>query len=318
MPVNESLSALRRVNPRSRPGFDESIEKYDGLRTQIASAAYPAPRSSTARQLVQKRRLIGFSAAGALLSTAAVLAAVVILGGGSTQSAYAAANAAVAATSSGALDSGTLVVKLTHDGAAFQSDTTRWSDGNVSLSMTGSPDYNEKLLLVGSDAYVLRAEDGRWTHYATDEGSPGLKIATMRDLALADIAGTTLGDVLAVTTGLKKSERADGSTIYRGTVKAGTPADAMAHGSSAMRLITKLQKVGIDTNIELIVGSNGLVDQASASYQNDGGTWTWSTDYSQLGSTPAIEAPDPSKVVEAEPVKLKTKDTSPSQTTTTG
>jgi len=318
MSPSESLKALRRVNPRSRPGFHETIEQHDELRTQIAATAYPAPRSSTARRLVQKRRLIGFSAAGALLSTAAVFAAVVVFTGSSAQSAYAAANAAVAATSAGALDSGTLVVELTHNGAVFQSDTTRWNDGNASLSMHGSPNYNEQLLLVGSDAYVLRAEGGRWTHYATDEGSPGPKIAAMRDLARADMSGTTVSDILAVTTGLEKTERADGSSIYRGTVKAGAPVEAMGRGSSAMRIISKLQKAGIDVTFELVVGSNGRVDEVSTSFRKEDGIWTSRTEYSRLGSTPAITAPDPVKVVEAEPVVLKPKDATPGQTITTG
>jgi hypothetical protein len=184
--------------------------------------------------------------------------------------------------------------------------------------MTGIPDHSEQLLLIGSDAYVLRAEDGRWAHYATDEGSPGPKIAAMRDLAHADMSGTTVSDILAVTTGLEKTERADGSIIYKGTVKAGIPKEAMGRGSSAMRIISKLQKVGIDVKFELVVGSNGRVDEVSTSYRKDDGIWTWRTEYSRLGSTPAITAPGPGKVVEAAPVELKPKDATPGQTTTTG
>ena len=44
MPTNPSLKALREANPRNQPGFDQSIEHYEALRTQIAATPVSAPR----------------------------------------------------------------------------------------------------------------------------------------------------------------------------------------------------------------------------------------------------------------------------------
>jgi hypothetical protein len=324
MPTNLSLRALREANPRNQSGFDQSIERYDALRMQIAATPVAAPRRLP--HLAGRRRLIGLSAAGVVLSLTAVLA-VLLLTAASPESAYAAAKKAVAATSAGTLDSGTMTL-MAHGDKVWTLDTTRWSGDNISVAQ-GYPDV--QLRLVGGEAYVLQAGGGHWTHYPSE--NVGYKLGPMVDLAHADVAGSSVSEILAATTDLKKTVQPDGSTIYRGTLPNSYADPAMPPGTdSVMRMIIKLRSGNepgapggrhSDTQVELIVGSDGLVKRVSVTFQQEGakfptdnGTTTWSVDYSQLGSTPAITAPDASKVVEAAPLEKTT--TVPSQTTTTG
>jgi hypothetical protein len=323
MLMNLSLRALRETNPRNQPGFDESIERYDALRTKIVNTAEPRRASP---RIVHKRAL-GVSIAGALVTVAAVLAGV-MLSGGSTQSAYAAANEAVAATSAGALDSGTMTLKVTHGDKVWTLDTTRWNGDNISIAESY---LGRQLLLIGGEAYVLQPGDGRWTHYPSED--VGFKQGPMVDLARADVAGSNVSEILAATTGLEKTVQPDGSTIYRGTIENSNADPAIAPGTdSAMRMIIKLRS-GNEPDVpgghhnnaqfQLVVGSDGLVRQVSVTFQQvgdkptDNGTYAWSIDYSKLGSTPAVTAPDPSNVVEAPPVESQTTDTTPTETTTT-
>ena len=318
MSAKESLKALRRVSPRSRPGFDESIEEYEELRTQIASTAYPAPRSSTARQLVQKRRLIGFSVAGALLSTAAVLAAVAVFTGSSAQSAYAAANAAVAATSANAVDSGTIVTRFSQDGSAAMTQTTRWNGSDIALASRPGP--ASELRLIGENIYEQPpSSDGRWTHYAGDAFGSGLMKVELAS-AQADVAGTTTRNILDVTDNLERVDNADGSTTYKGTAKANSVIGRfdVTGAPRAVRTLAKSFDRSTEASVELTVSSDGQISRLSVGSRSLGITCTETSDYSRLGSTAAITAPDPGKVVEAEPVEPRPKDTAPSQTTTTG
>jgi hypothetical protein len=320
MSAKESLKALRRVSPSSRPGFDESIEEYDELRMQIASTAYPAPRSSAARQLVQKRRLIGFSAVGALLSTAAVLAAVALFTGSSPQSAYAAANAAVAATSANAVDSGTIVTRLSGDGTVMMTQTTRWNGSDISLVIVSAAGQASELRLIGENIYEQPpSSDGRWTHYAGDASESGF-MKVMLASAQADVAGTTTRNILDVTDNLERVDNADGSTTYKGTAKANSVIGRfdVTGAPRAVRTLAKAFYRSTEASVELTVSSDGQISRLSVGYRMDGITSTETSDFSRLGSTAAITAPDPGKVVEAKPVEPKPRDTVPSQTTTTG
>jgi len=315
MPTNLSLRALREENPRNQPGFDQSIERYDALRMQIAATPSAAPRRL--QQLAGRRRLIGLSAAGAALSLAAVLAGL-LLTAASPESAYAEAANAVAATSADTLDSGTMTLEVTHGDKVWTLDTTRWNGDAISVAR-GYPDV--QLRLVGGGAYVLQVGDERWTHYSSE--NVGYKLGPMVDLAHADIAGSSVSEILAATTDLEKTVQPDGSTIYRGTLPNSNADPATPPGTdSAMRMIIKLRSGNepgapggrhSDAQVELTVGSDGLVRQVSVTFQQEGeklpadnGTWAWSVDYSQLGSTPPISAPDASNVLESTTVPAST------------
>jgi hypothetical protein len=317
MPLTESFQALHRASPRNRPGFQESIEAYDALRTEIAAAPVNPRRSP--RQLAHRRRLIGVSAAGAVLSAVAVLAGV-MLSGGSTESAYAAATKAVAATSASAIDSGTIVTRLSDDGSVMMTQTTRWNGSDISLVSVPRPAEVSELRLIGENIYEQPpSSDGRWTHYAGDASGSGF-MKVMLASAQADVTGTTTRNILDVTDNLERVDNADGSTTYKGTAKANSVIGRFgATGAPrAVRTLAKSFYRSTEASIELTVSSNGQISRLSVGYRMDGITSTETSDYSRLGSTAAITAPDPGKVVEAEPVELKPKDTAPSRTTTTG
>lgn len=318
MPMNPSLKALREARPCNQPGFDNSIERYEALRMQIAATPFAAPRRLP--QLTARRRLIGLSAAGAALALAAVLV-VLLLTAASPESAYAEATKAVAATSADALDSGTMTLRVTHDSNVWMLNTTRWNGGNISLS-EGVGSGNRQLLLVGGEAYVLQDTNGRWMHFASD-AVVGPKLGPMVDIARADAAGANVSEILAATSNLEKTVRADGSTSYRGALRNSSADPAVSPSDDdVMRMIVRLRSGNepgasggshSDAQVELIVGSDGLVRQVSVTFQQEGeklpadnGTWAWSVDYSQLGSTPPISAPDPSDVVESTTVPANT------------
>jgi hypothetical protein len=306
MPSTESLRTLRRVNPRSQPGFNESIEKYDELRTQIASTAYAAPRASS--PIVRKRRLIGVSVVGALLSVAAGLA-VVMLTGGATESAYAAANKAVTATAASAIDSGTIVTQLSRGGDTVSTETTHWNGSDISMKTVLGNTASE-LRLVDRDSYGLRS-DGRWTHFDAESTRLPAFLKEMLASARVDVAGTTVHNIIDATGGLEQTENADGSTAYSGTANADAsigsaivaidPTDGSVLGlvTRAIRTIANAKGRSTVVSVQLTVGSDGLIRSLRVSFESGGESWLQTSDYSQLGSTPPIEAPYPSTVVEA-------------------
>lgn len=49
--------------------------------------------------------------------------------------------------------------------------------------------------------------------------------------------------------------------------------------------------------VEVTVGTDGLVEQAKLSYEIEGNSFTYEVTYSQLGSAPAISAPDQAHAV---------------------
>ena len=82
-----SLRTLRDARPRTRPGFETSIERYDALRAQIT--ATPPPPQRTARRRSRRTRLIGFSAAAvAACSVAGVIVALTASALGGTAGAH--------------------------------------------------------------------------------------------------------------------------------------------------------------------------------------------------------------------------------------
>jgi hypothetical protein len=307
MASSESLEDLRWANPRNQPGFAELVDEYEPLKAQIAATPTAAPRRSTPRRLPH-RRLIGVSMAVAALTVAAMLGGV-FLSGGSTDSAYAAAQKAVAVTSANAVDSGTIVTRLSRDGATVATETTSWNGSDISLKNVF--DTASELRLVGQDSYELRS-DGRWTHY--DASALGLPAFLKEMLASArvDVAGTTVRNIIDATSGLEQTENADGSTTYSGTANADasigvvidtTTGSVLALVTRAIRPIANAKDRSTVVSVQLTVGSDGLISSLRVSFQSDGKSWAQTSDYSQLGSTPAVTAPAAGTVVEGKLVK---------------
>ena len=83
MSMPESFEALRRANPRAKPGFADSVETAAGaVHNEIAAADDTAPPRSRPR-----RRLVGLSAAGAALAAAVAVVAFVTIGSSSASTA---------------------------------------------------------------------------------------------------------------------------------------------------------------------------------------------------------------------------------------
>ena len=326
MPSSESLEDLRRANPCNQPGFAELVDEYEPLKAQIVATPVAAPRRSKPRRLPRRRlirRLIGVSMAGAALTVAAMLGGV-FLSGGSTDSAYAAAQKAVAVTSANAVDSGTIVTRLSRDGATVATETTSWNGSDISLKNVF--DTASELRLVGQDSYELRS-DGRWTHY--DASALGLPAFLKEMLASArvDVAGTTVRNIIDATSGLEQTENADGSTTYSGTANTDasigvvidpTTGSVLALVTRAIRPIANAKDRSTVVSVQLTVGSDGLISSLRVSFQSDGKSWAQTSDYSELGSTAAITAPDAGTVVEGKLVKAHAPAADPSAATKTG
>lgn len=280
MPSTESLEDLRRANPRNQPGFTEPVDEYESLRAQIVATEVAAPRRSTPRRL-PRRRLVSVSTAGALLVTTAVLSGV-FLSGGSTPSAYAAAEKAVAATFASTVDSGTIFTRVYGDGSGSVTvtSTVRWNGSDISVTAGDFGVGGEvRARLVGGEAYE-QDPGGHWTHYAGGAfGYPrALKMALAS--AQADVAGKTVRTVLAHMIGsIEKIDNADGSTTYTGT---------------------QIEPDSTRVSVVMKVSGDGLISHLSVEERTSDGSITWmaTRDYSGLGSTLAIEAPNPSTVVE--------------------
>ena len=277
MSLTESLRALRQVNPRSRPGFNESIEEYDELRTQIASTAYAAPRRFS--PIVRKRRLISISVVGALLSTAAALAAVIMLNGGSTESAYAAANKAV--TAMGAVDSGTIVTTLTRGGFVVRTETTRWNGNDISLECCKGPSEER---FVGAEYYERPDPNSRWTRLATD-GSDYQKEKLA--FARADMGGMTARSIIDATSDLKRIENADGSTTYSGTARADTIIALIQHNADDSITYTGIGNANIG-EADTVIGQYQYNTDGSITYTDTAKAGTILPKHNADGSTTVI------------------------------
>ncbi len=131
--MNGSIHALRRANPRNRPGFARSVEAVEeAVHSRLDGFEDPAPETSFAR-----RRLIRVSSAGAVVAAVAAAALVLIGSPGSgpgVESATAAVRKAATMTAASAERSGTARVRITHNGQAWAAGTVRWNGEDVAIS----------------------------------------------------------------------------------------------------------------------------------------------------------------------------------------
>jgi hypothetical protein len=307
MPTDRSLRLLREAGPRSETGFDEWIDSLDGLKTQISSTPVHAARRLP--RLDSRRRAVGLSLAAGVLVAAVAVAVGLTLTAASPPSAYAAAKKALAATA--AADSGTITGFVSHDGSSYSLDTTQWNGDSIALtageqSQFGPP--GETLELIDGGAYVEQP-DGTWLHYESASGV-GPKVGPMVELAQSNVAATTAGQILALAGGLSQTTRADGSTIYTGTIAdvSGDPG-IDPNGDAILRIIRRLTNGSDNTpgspggyhdgfQFTMTVGTDGYVREISLSYRQLGtgspatdGSYTLTVSYSRLGSTPPITPP---------------------------
>ena len=302
MRTDTSLHALRDASPRNQPGFDDWIDSFDSLRTQIPATPVPARRPLPKPKSRHRRAVgLGVTVAGAV----AVIGVVVglALTAASPPGAEAAARRALAATA--AAPSGTMTTTVLHAGVTQAIDAARWNGSDIAFSPGDG--RIPQLLLIGGGMYV-QTSDGTWLHYANASDVGPKPLGGLEQLAQDNIASTTPQQILALATGVQQTAQPDGTTVYTGTIPSSSLDPAMVPGNDAITsMILGAQKrtdmmfggaggnapgssVQNDLQFEMSVGGDGLVRQVSVTFQQNG-TYTWSVTYSQLGSTPPITAP---------------------------
>jgi hypothetical protein len=298
-----SIRALRDARPRSRPGFETSIARYDPLRAQI-TATPPPPRRTPPRRS-RRSRLIGLSAAATAALSAAGAVTGLTVSATSPPSAFAAAQRALAATA-GAV-SGTMTMTATAPGKPWTIETTRWHANAIAIS--SGPRHllglNRQLLLIGGAAYLQRA-NGTWLRYA-HESDVELKLGPAVQLAHDNVRGSAPKQILTLATGLRKTVQPDGTTEYTGTIP-NSNADPVNNPTedAIMRMISNLRSGtppgapgGDQDGLQLnMIARRGKVRRITITFERydpatsaDLGTTTWTVTYSRIGSTPAITAP---------------------------
>jgi hypothetical protein len=302
---------LRDASPRNQPGFDEWIDSLDSLRTQIPATPVPASRPLPSPDS-RHRRVVGLGVTVA--ATVAVVGVVVVgllLTAASPPGATAAARRALAATA--AAPSGTMTTTMIHAGVTDTIDSARWNGSDIAFSPGDG--LVQQVLLIGGGMYV-QTSDGTWLHYANASDVGPKPLGGLEQLAQDNIASTTPQQILALATGVQQTTQPDGTTVYTGTIPSSSLDPAMVSGNDAITsMILGAQKrtdmmfggaggnapgssLQSDLQFEMSVGGDGLVNQVSVTFQQNG-TYTWSVTYSQLGSTPPITAPASSTDVPA-------------------
>lgn len=315
MNKSESIQALRRANPRAKPGFGESVETAsESIRLRIASA--PAEPASADEPVHPRRSLMRVSAAGAMLVAAAAVAALFIVGSPGSpgvENAAAAIEKAATVTAASAERSGTAVVYMTHDGRPWAGKTVRWSGDDVAIADSSPSRFGRpgsELRVVDGVVYGLDPEGG-WLEQGTPENidpdsgtTPAEYLAAVRE----DIGGKSLRRITAGMTGLRTSRAGDGSTVYSGTVAAGLIArESALKGGRPIRVLPfgyAANDEAADPNAPLeaavTVGADGIVRQIAMSWGRSASPWTYAVTYSGLGATQAPAAP-----VNARPLKRR-------------
>jgi len=320
MRADPSLHALRDASPRNQPGFDDWVDSFDSLRTQIPATAVPA-RRPLPKPASRHRRVVGL---GVTVAAAVAVVGVVVglaLTAASPPGADAAARRALAATA--AAPSGTMTTTVLHAGVTQTIDAARWNGSDIAFSPGFGP--IQQLLLIGGGMYV-QTSDGTWLHYANSSDVGPKPFGGLEQLAQDNIAGTTPQQILALATHVQKTAQADGTAVYTGTIPNSNLDPALVPGNDAITsMILGAQKrsammfgvgrnerdvpgsqLNADLQLHMSVGGDGLVRQVSVTFQQENtgspavdGTYIWSVTYSQLGSTPPITPPPSSTDVPA-------------------
>jgi hypothetical protein len=305
MPTDASLQALRDANPRHRTGLGHHAGRYEALRARITAAPPPAPPAPR-RRPVSRLRVAGLAAAGGAVAAAAVLLSFALTAA-SPPSAYAAAETALTATTRAI--SGTETGTVTQGGSSYTLDTTRWHGTRVAVTrgQRSSLGPDRQLLLIGRGVFV-QAPGGGWLHYSS-VAAAGPKLGEAVQLARDNAAGTTARQILRLATGLRRTTRADGVTIYTGVIPdSGADPGLTPTAGQLMRVIDALRSGNEPGGpggyhqglaLRMTVGAGGLVRQVSLTFTQHGtatatrgsAQTTWRITYSDIGSTPSVTPP---------------------------
>jgi hypothetical protein len=299
MSTSESFRALRRANPRNDEAFSETVESVTGqVRVRVATAAEAVPYRRP------RHRALGASALAAAVAAAGVAAFVTIGspgGGPGVENAAAAIERAASVTAHSAEQSGTAVVRMTHNGEFWAGKTVTWNGADVAIAETPDPSRP------GRGALEMRVVDGRlygpdadgsWLMLGSpssiDPGSgttPAEYLAAVRE----DVGGATLRRFTRGMTELATSQVGDGSTVYSGTVPAGAIARETGFKEGQSIRVFPFGYVAHDEaanpdallDTAVTVDPSGVVREIAVTW----GTWRYTVTYGGLGATPAPAAP---------------------------
>jgi hypothetical protein len=295
MSMSESFRALRRANPRVKPGFGESVDSTAvAVRAQIAHMPVaPAKRRD-------RRRLVPLAVVGGLLAAAAAAAVLLTVDSAGVspgvENAAAAVRKAARLTAASAERSGTAVVRMTHGGTPWAGKTVRWN--GVDVEIVGETPGT--LLVVDGTMYA--SEGGGWVQLGSpdnidpDSGTtPAEYLAAVRE----DIGDVTLRRITGGMTGLTTSRLADGSTVYDGMVAAGLIARETGFKEGQSIRVLPFGYVAHDEAADaatplataVTVGADNIVRQIAVRWGSGASAWTYTVTYSDLGSTAAPVAP---------------------------
>ena len=237
-------------------------------------------------------------------------------GGHGVADAAAAVQAAATVTAASAEQSGTAVVRITHNGELWAGSTIRWNGGDLALR-SDTPGRDGKvgggLLVVDGMMYAPDPVDGGWSELGPPESidpdsstTPDEYLAAVRE----DVGGATLQRITKGMAGLTAEELEDGSTVYRGSVRADLIARESGFKDGESLRVLPFGFVAHDEagdpasllDTAVTVSGDGVVRQIAVSW----GTWTYTVTYSRLGATAAPEAPE-----NAKPLKRRVSDGAP-------
>jgi hypothetical protein len=209
-----------------------------------------------------------------------------------------------------------MTTTVLHAGVTKTVESARWNGHDIAYASDDG--LVPQIMLIAGGLYA-QTPAGTWLHYANASDVPPKPVGGMEQLAQATIAATTPQQIIALATHVQKTTQPDGTTVYTGTIPATSLDPATVPGNDAITsMILGAQKrtdgmVGVgkataqtpgaaccqqDLQLQMSVGSDGLVKQVSITFQQQNanspaadGTYTWSVTYSQLGSTPPITPP---------------------------
>jgi hypothetical protein len=304
--MSRCFEALHRANPRAAAGFEGSVDAAaDAVRARIATATAPGLRRS---RPAPRRRLVRTSVVGVALALAAGIAVALTAGspGGSVvQDAAAALRNAASLSAASAEQSGTAVVRITHDGALWAGSTMRWNGADVAVASDAPRrpgTAGSQLLVVDGTLYDIDPRDGRWValgdpeHIDPDSGTtPAEYLAAVRE----DVGGATLRRITEGMTGLTAHRLHDGSRVYRGTVAAGLVARETGFKEGEQIRVLPFGYVAHDEaadpasplGVAMTVGADGIVREIAVRWGTSTSAWTYTVTYRGLGATAALVAP---------------------------
>jgi hypothetical protein len=303
MSPTESLDALRRANPRHVEGFTETMSD---LTRKASVLTRPEVIENTTRSRHVKpanrrwRRLV-VPAGATLVAMVMILASLGSPVGPLAVPPADAMQQAVNASASAAETSGTVDVQITKDGAVWAAKTISWNGADLSVTGPGR-EGRGNMLVVNGIMYGDDPEDsGGWLELgplSSVDPESGTTPEELLQAVAEDAGGATMERLTAEMTDLTTRQLDDGSTVYAGSVLAGTLARETGVKEGETLRVLPYGYVAHDDasnpqasiDVSIVVGADGKIHEILASWGGES-EWTYRLGFSGLGTTPAIEKP---------------------------